>query len=76
VRPDVWVFDLDGTLVDSAPSIALALNKTLATVGRAPLPLSAVRGMIGEGALTLVVRALEASGGHPALLGAVHGAGG
>ena len=67
MKPKVWVFDLDGTLVDSAPSIVLAVNRTLETLSRPPLPLSAVREMIGEGALTLVVRALEASGGQGAL---------
>ncbi|MEY3210479.1 MAG: phosphoglycolate phosphatase [Pseudomonadota bacterium] len=64
MKPKVWVFDLDGTLVDSAPSIVLAINNTLATLSRPPLPLGAVREMIGEGAFTLVVRALEASGGQ------------
>ncbi|MCK6520109.1 phosphoglycolate phosphatase [Myxococcota bacterium] len=67
MRPDVWVFDLDGTLVDSAPSIALALNKTLATVDLPPLSLHAVQGMIGEGAFTLVLRALVASGAEDRL---------
>ena len=64
MKPKVWVFDLDGTLVDSAPSIVLAINRTLETLSRPPLPLRAVREMIGEGAFTLVVRALEASGGQ------------
>lgn len=61
MRPTLWVFDLDGTLVDSAPSIALALNNTLATLSLPPLSLDAVHGMIGEGAFTLVLRALVAS---------------
>ena len=67
MKPKVWVFDLDGTLVDSAPSIALAINKTLGTLSRPPLSLGAVQQMIGEGAFTLVLRALDVSGGADGL---------
>jgi phosphoglycolate phosphatase len=57
---DALAFDLDGTLIDSAPDIALALNRLMAELGRPELDLPAVRGMIGDGAGTLVERALIA----------------
>ncbi len=57
------VFDLDGTLVDSAPDLRTAVNRLLAEEGRGPLDLDAVIGMIGDGATKLVERALAASGG-------------
>ena len=60
--PEAVLFDLDGTLIDSAPDIAAATNELLAGDGLAPLPLSAVRGMIGKGVANLVARAYEASG--------------
>jgi phosphoglycolate phosphatase len=57
-RPRAAVLDLDGTLVDSAPDIAAALNRVLEAEGRAALPLAAVKGFIGDGARALVARAL------------------
>jgi phosphoglycolate phosphatase len=60
------VFDLDGTLIDSAPDLRAALNEMLRERGRAPLPLAQVRQMIGDGAAALVARALAASGADPA----------
>ncbi|HUI16158.1 MAG TPA: phosphoglycolate phosphatase [Alphaproteobacteria bacterium] len=56
------VFDLDGTLVDSAPDIATALNRTLAAAGRAAVTLAAVKTMIGDGAKRLVARGFAATG--------------
>jgi phosphoglycolate phosphatase len=56
------VFDLDGTLVDSAPDIAAALNGALAQVGHAPLALPDITRMIGGGARLLAKRSLEACG--------------
>jgi phosphoglycolate phosphatase len=56
------VFDLDGTLVDSAPDLRAAVNEMLRERGRAPLSLSQVRHMIGDGVPALVARALEADG--------------
>ena len=56
------IFDLDGTLIDSAPDLAFALNALLAELDCAPLSLQAVRGLIGDGAPTLVARALQAGG--------------
>jgi phosphoglycolate phosphatase len=57
------VFDLDGTLVDSAPDIAAALNHALASVGRKTLSLDAIRGMVGHGGKVLLERGLAATGG-------------
>ncbi len=59
------VFDLDGTLVDSAPDLQAAINRMLALTGRQKLSVDAVTGMIGDGVPKLVERALEASGGIP-----------
>ncbi len=56
------VFDLDGTLVDTAPGMATALNALLADAGRPPLALAAVRRFIGDGITRLVERAFEATG--------------
>ncbi len=56
------VFDLDGTLVDSAADLAAAINAMLADFGCAPLPLPEVRHMIGDGVAMLVTRALAATG--------------
>ena len=56
------IFDLDGTLIDSAPDLAAALNALLAELGRPPLSFDQVRRLIGDGAPTLVARALLAAG--------------
>lgn len=55
------IFDLDGTLVDSAPDIRAALNSALADVARAGLDLETVKGMVGAGARRLVERSLGGS---------------
>lgn len=60
--PEAILFDLDGTLIDSAPDIAAATNELLAQDGLGPLSLEAVRGMIGKGVTNLVARAYEACG--------------
>ena len=52
------LFDLDGTLVDSAPDIADALDIAMQACGHAPLGETAVRGLIGHGAVRLIHRAL------------------
>lgn len=56
------VFDLDGTLIDSAPDIAAVLNRVLAAEGLAPLTLEEVRAMIGDGAKHLLERGFAARG--------------
>ena len=60
--PRIVVFDLDGTLVDTAPDLIAALNHVLVREGIAPLPLKAARNMIGAGARKLIERGLEVEG--------------
>ncbi len=55
-------FDLDGTLVDSAPDIAAALDAALVHEGLQRFDLNTVRGWIGDGPDALIVRALAAQG--------------
>ncbi|MES2641559.1 MAG: HAD-IA family hydrolase [Myxococcota bacterium] len=64
MRAVLW--DLDGTLVDSAGDIAAAVDRTLVRTGRAPLGEAVVRGFIGDGARKLVDRCVEAAGSTPA----------
>jgi phosphoglycolate phosphatase len=56
--PRLVMFDLDGTLVDSVPDLAAAVDKTLLALGRAPAGVERVRDWIGNGARVLVRRAL------------------
>ena len=56
------VFDLDGTLVDTAPDLINALNFILKREGLAPVPLHAARNLIGAGARRLIERGLELEG--------------
>jgi phosphoglycolate phosphatase len=56
------VFDLDGTLVDTAPDLINALNFVLDREGLPPVPLQSARNMIGAGARKLVERGLELEG--------------
>ncbi len=56
------VFDLDGTLVDSASDIAEAVNRTLVQWSLPRVDESVVKGWIGEGAKLLLERALRYSG--------------
>jgi phosphoglycolate phosphatase len=65
-RWDAVVFDLDGTLVDTAPDLHAHLNEMLADLGRPGFALGDVRPMIGDGARALLRRGLDASGGMPA----------
>src|SRR3984957_8263067 len=58
------VFDLDGTLVETAPDLISALNFVLDREGLAPVPLHAARNLIGAGARRLIERALELEGRH------------
>ena len=53
-----WIFDLDGTLVDSLPGIATSLNAALVSCQQPEHTTSAIRGFIGDGAEMLVRRAL------------------
>lgn len=61
------VFDLDGTLIDSAPQVAAAVNATLIEARRSPLPLATIQSMTGEGARITIERAFQATGGLDAI---------
>ena len=61
-RPSAILFDLDGTLLDTAGDIALALSRAFADHGHQGPPPAAVRQMIGKGAPVLVERAVAAQG--------------
>ena len=56
------IFDLDGTLIHSAPDIHSAANVALAPLGRGPLDLETVTSFIGNGVDKLVERSLRATG--------------
>jgi phosphoglycolate phosphatase len=56
------VFDLDGTLVDTAPDLINALNFVLGREGLPAVPLHSARNMIGAGARRLIERGLEVDG--------------
>ncbi len=56
--PEVALFDLDGTLVDSAPDLAVAVDLTLQQLGRPPAGIDRVRQWIGNGSGILMRRAL------------------
>ena len=60
--PRTVVFDLDGTLVDTAPDLIAALNYVLDCEGMPPVPLKSARNMIGAGARKLIERGLELEG--------------
>src|SRR4029079_2382338 len=59
---DVLVFDLDGTLADTAPDLAAALNHTLTALGRPIVDPDSVRHLVGQGAKALLRKGLAASG--------------
>lgn len=59
------IFDLDGTLVDTAPDLMHATNHVLEGLGRRPISMDEVRAFVGHGARALVTRGLAATGGLP-----------
>ncbi|SDC42863.1 phosphoglycolate phosphatase [Ruegeria marina] len=68
------VFDLDGTLIDSAPDIAAAVNRMLAAEGHGPLDLATVTSFVGRGLPNLVAQVIGHlgldMGRHPELAAA------
>jgi len=60
---NIVLFDLDGTLVDSARDLCPAVNHALGVIGRDAVSESATRNMIGGGTDMMLKRALEATGG-------------
>ena len=65
MSPPAIVFDLDGTLVESAPSLHAAAARLLAAEGIAPLPLATIRSFVGDGLPMLVARIMAAVGQPP-----------
>ncbi|MFO8046053.1 MAG: HAD-IA family hydrolase [Halomonas sp.] len=57
-RPAALLFDLDGTLVDTAPDLARATNALRAYHGLAPLPYAVIRAQVSNGGSALVTLAL------------------
>ena len=59
------IFDLDGTLVDTAPDLMRATNHVLEGLGRRAISMDEVRVFVGHGARALLTRGLSATGGLP-----------
>lgn len=58
MQSQLVIFDLDGTLIDSLPDLTHAVNHMLRQFGREPRDLEGVRKLVGQGARSLVERAL------------------
>lgn len=63
--PAAVLFDLDGTLADTAEDLTAALNSVLAQAGRAPLPLETTRPLVSRGALALLRLGFDIDGSDP-----------
>ncbi len=63
--PGAVLFDLDGTLLDTAPDLGRALNRVLARHGRPPLPPAAIRPHVSHGARALVALGFGLAPGDP-----------
>ncbi|MGE0408592.1 MAG: HAD-IA family hydrolase [Amphiplicatus sp.] len=59
------VFDLDGTLVDTAGDLTAAMNHALGEAGLAPAPEARVRHLVGHGARAMLARGFEEHGQKP-----------
>ncbi|GAA3908672.1 N-acetylmuramic acid 6-phosphate phosphatase MupP [Halomonas cibimaris] len=68
--PRAVLFDLDGTLVDTAPDLAAATNALRRYHGLDPLPFDVIRGQVSNGGSALVTLALGLGADHPAHDGA------
>lgn len=62
LRFNVIAFDLDGTLADTAPDLAAALNHALGVLGRPEIDPTSVHKLVGQGARALLRKGLAASG--------------
>ncbi|KZN45432.1 phosphoglycolate phosphatase [Pseudoalteromonas luteoviolacea] len=56
---NVLLFDLDGTLIDSVPDLALSINQMLHELDMKPYPTDTIRSWVGNGAAVLTKRALS-----------------
>ena len=61
-RPAAIVLDVDGTLIDSVPEVAAALNVVLAAAGRRYIGVDETLDMVGEGAVVTLEKAFAATG--------------
>ena len=59
------IFDLDGTLVETGPDLVASLNHSIATIGLAPFEMEDVGHLVGQGARTMILRALDERGIGP-----------
>lgn len=59
---EALIFDLDGTLIDSAPDVCASVNRVLAAIGRRALTLEETKDMVGWGGRVLVEKALALTG--------------
>jgi phosphoglycolate phosphatase len=62
MAPPIVVFDLDGTLIDTAPDLVATLNLVLARIGLPSVLYAEARNMVGGGARKMIERALVAEG--------------
>jgi phosphoglycolate phosphatase len=60
---EALIFDLDGTLVDTAPDLTAATNHALSLIGRRSISQEEARHMVGHGSRALIVRGCEVTGG-------------
>ena len=67
MRPQLFLFDLDGTLIDSRADLAAATNAMRSLHALPPLPLDTVAAYVGDGIRVLAVRALEGAPVDPDL---------
>ena len=67
MTPQLFLFDLDGTLIDSRADLAAAVNRMRALHELPPLPLDTVAAYVGDGVRTLALRALEGAPVDPDL---------
>lgn len=71
--PRLVMFDLDGTLLDSVPDLAAAVDRMLAQLGRPPAGVDRVRDWVGNGSQVLVRRALAGQLEHAAVAATLAG---
>lgn len=59
---EALIFDLDGTLVDTAPDLHAATNHVLGLIDRHPISMAELRSFVGHGAMNLIERGVAATG--------------
>ncbi|PTM95173.1 HAD family hydrolase [Mycoplana dimorpha] len=62
MTPPLVVFDLDGTLVDTAPDLVSSLNHTIGTAGLAPVTYTDLTYLVGHGGQVMIERAFKLRG--------------